>query len=254
MIDIVWDPKGHGPQNKSITVRSNSKVAPIQQLTIRALIEPFLKVSPPRADFGLVKRGSDPELILTVACQDPELEILEVKATTPDLQVSVLEPARNGMGKLRAVIRENRVTEGVRRFFPKILVTAKARVNGQGDPIEHTHEVPVMATLYDELAPDPAMFPIGRVLPGQTARKAITLSRPSGEAFSISKAALVGFQPSEGVTIDYAPQGNAYRLTLTVTPGAYTGPIRGKVRITSDVVGEESLLLEAYGVAGQPNK
>lgn len=251
VIDIVWDPKGHGPQTKTITVRSNSKVAPIQQLTIRAKIEPFLNVTPSRVNFDLVKRGTQPEMILTVRCQDPELELLEVKATTPDVSTSILEPAVNGVGKIRVVLNEQNPTKGVRRFFPKVLLKAKARVRGQGEPIEHTHEIPVLATIYDELAPTPAIFPIGRVLPGQTIRKQVVVTRPSGDPFHVSGVELVDFQPSQGTNVNFAPSGDGFAVTLSVTPGAYEGPIRGKVRVNSDVPGEEVFLIDAFGVAGQ---
>lgn len=254
VIDIVWEPKGHGKQSKTITIRSNSKRTPIVQLRIAAEIEPFLKVEPSRAEFNLVKRGQCPDLILTVSCDDPELEIIEVKGTTPDLDVSLVAPAENGQAQVRVKITEKRVTQGVRRFFPKVLITGRARVNGVGIPVEHTHSVPVIATLYDQLAPEPAFFGLGRVVPGRRITKEIILTRPSGEPFTITGHSMSNAMPTTGMTVQVEPTttaaGQAYKITLTCAPGAYEGPLRGKVILETDIPSEKTLELDLFGVAG----
>jgi hypothetical protein len=252
VIDIVWEPKGHGKQRKNIQVRTNSKRAPILQLNIQAEIEPFLQVTPNRADFGLVQRQSAPELFLEVTCQDPEMELLEARSTTTDLQVTIVEPAQNGRAKLRVVLSESRASTGVRRFFPKLVLKARARLEGADLPIEHEHEVPVLATLYDQLAPEPAIFPVGRITPGRSVTKQLVVSRPSGEPFEISQASLKNFQPTEGTTVRYEKLGANYRVTLTCKPGAYEGPIRGQVALTTNLPEEPTLLLDVYGVSGPP--
>lgn len=250
VIDIVWEPKGHGKQSKTITIRSNSKRTPIVQLRISAEIEPLLKVTPPRAEFNLVKRGQTNELILTVSCADAELEITGVKATTPDLDVTLIAPAKNGQAQVRVSINEKRATKGVRRFFPKVLITGRARVNGVGIPVEHTHSVPVLATLYDQLAPEPAFFGLGRVAPGRRISKEIILTRPSGEPFTITGHALNNPTPETGMTVQVEAIAQGYKIILTCAPGAYEGPLRGKVVLETDIPSEPTLGLDMFGVAG----
>jgi len=255
-IDTVWEPKGHGRQSKTITVRTNSRPRPIHQLRISAEIEPFLRVEPPRGEFKLVKRGENPEMLFTVSCIDLELEILEVKGSTPDLQVELVAPAENGQAQVRVKIAEMRKTNGVRRFFPKVLITARARVGGKGSPLEHTHSIPIIATLYDELAPEPAFFGLGRIAPGRTLTKEIVLTRPAGAPFTITDYELVDAAPAQGMTVQITPlpaggvQG--YKIALTCAPGSYEGPLRGRLVLQTDIRSEKTLRLDLFGVAGAP--
>ncbi len=255
-IDVDWDPKGHGPQSKTITIRSNSKRTPIVQLRISATIEPFLVVTPPRAEFNLVQRGTVPELLLTISCQDKDLEILEVQGTTPDLEASLVAPAKDGKAQIRVSISEKNPRRGIRRFYPKVKVKARAKIRGASFPVEHTHEISVLATIYDELAPDPAFFGVGRVAPGSMIVKEVTVSRPSGEPFKITAARLDNFMEGDSSTVQFKPVTvagkEAYKVVLNCKPGAYEGPLRGKVVLETDVPGEEELRLDVFGVSGAP--
>lgn len=257
-IDIDWEPKGHGVQSKTITVQSNSTGNPVLQLRISAQIEPFLRVEPPRADFQLAPRSKQNQMNLTITCMDPELEILEASGSTPDVLVTIVEPANAGRAVIQVAIAEQNPTQGVRRFFPKVKIRARARVQGKGEPIEHVHEVPVMATIYNEVAPDPAFFGVGRVLPGRSFKKEVKLTRPNGLPFSVLAAEVVN-STMPGVSVRVEPHFEAglqgYKLTLEGASGDFQGPLRGRVNVTTDVPGDELLGLDFMGIVGpMPSK
>ncbi len=246
-IQLVWKPKGFGPQAKSITVQSNSEGEPITQLIIKAEIQPFARFQPSPLRPGVLPVGEEHRFDMTLTCRDPEFEVLAVTANHPSVRVTAGE-RRGGSLPLEVVVGP----EAPWGAFNTVIQVRLSGRPGDCEPaVEHTATVPVNLELFGALNVRPTLFAVGHVLPGRTFTRKIELRRGDGQPFQVTRAEVLNSQPP-GMTVEaeVVDAGTEQGVSLVISgdAGDYLGLIRGTVRFETDVPGEEPRTVPIMGI------
>jgi hypothetical protein len=244
-IEVTWKPEGFGRQTKSVTILSNSEDEPSLKLEISASIQPHLVLTPARVQFGGVSRDEPHTAQVQLSTKDASLAIQSIRTSSPFLEAEISQPLDQGHGALRVTLREG-APWGM--FMPQVEIEVRGRPDGAAEDVVYTRELSVSASLYNEVFLEPSFFTIGHVARGASFRSEIALSRRGDQPFQVT--AEVSSSTMPGVRVDIVPlsgtpgASSAYQLVLSGQSGDYTGPLRGQVRLETDVPGDE-----AHGVA-----
>jgi len=248
-IDVSWDPKGFGKQTQTVKITSNSRSNGLVVLRITAFVEPFLKLNPATIAFGAVPQSLPATRIVSIDCDSKELVIDSITTTHVNVSARLLAPAVDGRAQMEVSLLPG-APWGM--FFPKVKITARERAGGK----QSVREVPVSANPYHDLRFDPPNFPVGRIGLGKPFRKELTVTRPGGGPFTIIEASVVGSPvPDLNVTIEPQPGGASVKLVLQSNGWAAEAKLaRARVRVVTDVPGDQERLVPVFGIVGPPVK
>jgi hypothetical protein len=117
-----------GSVQKLISVRTNDPHNPTVTLTVKAVVEPEVEVSPSELFFDNVPVGEEArrEVVLTIA-PAKQVKILSVESTDPSIGVG-LEPAADGSGKKFRLIVIRKSDAKVGYHFGQIKVKTTSRL------------------------------------------------------------------------------------------------------------------------------
>lgn len=246
-IELVWSPKGFGPQAKSITVQSNSDGEPITQLIIKAEIQPFARFQPSPLRPGPLQVGQEHRFELSLTCRDTGFEVLSVNANHPSVRVTAGE-RQGGTLPLEVVVGPEAPWGA---FNTAIQVRLSGRPKPDEPPVEHTATVPVNLELFGDLQVRPTLFAVGHVLPGRTFSRKVELRRADGQPFQVTRAEVLNSQPPgmkvEAVVVDAGTE-QGVSLVVSGEAGDYLGLVRATVRFETDIPGEEPRTLPVMGI------
>lgn len=252
-IDVEWEPKGFGKQSKTINVRSNDPANPYIQLTIKAEIEPLVQLTPPRADFGDARALQEHVIDVVAKRNDPGVRILEASSSSPFVIPNVVVDDE-GNTVLRVVLSD-RAPKG--RFYASIKVHVGGTPAGATEPVRYELSLPVAATLFQFIRPDPPAFFVGRVDPGGKVRNAIRLVHVDGAPFQVV-AADVTSASVEGLSVHAEPFSEGavqgIELVLEGSVGEYLGLLRGRVEVMTDIADEGPLEFDVMGMVRAENE
>lgn len=246
-IDVEWAPKGFGKQSKTINVRSNDPANPYIQLTIKADIEPLVRLAPPRADFGDVRALREHVIDVVAQRSDPGIRILDASSSSPFVIPNVIVDDEGNT--ILKIVLSDRAPKG--RFNGSVNVHVGGTPAGATEPVRYEMSLPVAATLFQFIRPDPNAFLVGRVDPGGRVRHAIRLLHVDGAPFEVLAADVTGV-PAGGLSVHAEPFSEGavrgVELVLQGSVGDYLGLLRGKVQVVTDIADEGPLELDIMGM------
>ena len=247
-LELVWEPKGHGLQAKTITVRSPSEGPGLDVLTIKATIKPFAKFEPNTLQLGEVAFGEEHRRRVRLTCVDPEFERVDVRVAHRNITAEVVGSGEDGSKEIEIVVAWD-APWGL--LTGSVQATVRGRVPGQTEPVEHSAILSFGASLFGDLRMAPTMLGVGHVLPGRNFERRVHLTHAKGEPFQVLSAEVRNSQPP-GMTARTearpAERGGGYDLILSGASSEHLGLIRGTVAVTTDIPGEGERTLPVYGI------
>ena len=253
-IELTFKPKGSGKQTKVVRVLTNDVTNPSQEIKIKANVISSVTVTPPALSFGRIALNEGATRTLTISAPNESFKIGEVKIFG-DLQDKA-SLTLNRTSAEGAIPKTWKVDVSIDPSIKWGWYTGSVRVNGTvqnpGDaapkPINKT--VGMNANVQGKVQASDSMFRLLSLARNKDFQKNIRLSRADGQPLEILSAEVIGgnlgnmnviIKPIENVG------GGLYELTLVGNTGDTTGAIRGNVMVTTNVPGEEEILLKIAG-------
>ena len=253
-IELTFKPKGSGKQTKVVRVLTNDVTNPSQEIKIKANVISSVTVTPPALSFGRIALNEGAKRTLTISAPNESFKIGDVMIFG-DLKDKT-KLTLNRTSAEGAVPKTWKVDVSIDPSIEWGWYTGSVRVNGTvqnpGDttprPINKT--VGMNANVQGKVQASDSMFRLLSLAQNKDFQKNIRLSRGDGQPLEIRSAEVIGgnlasmnviIKPIENVG------GGLYELTLVGNTGDVTGAIKGNVRVTTNVPGEEEILLKIAG-------
>jgi hypothetical protein len=247
-IEVGFDPTGPGPTQQHLTVLSNTSPA-VTRLTITANVTAFLVFKPKILQLGARQYRVEHRARVTVNSPDENFVIESASVNQPYVTVRVLPPEQApGPKTLEVTVAPTAPWGGL--YFG-IDVTATGRPTRDAEPVTHLRTIRVAGRLFGRLSANPDLFRFS-VFPGNAIDETIRLRRADGRPFRILKTD-VSVPRLPGVTVTATPETlDVWLIRLRATAGSSPGTCLGKVVVTTDVRGEETVELRTLGVIRTP--
>ncbi len=246
-IQVGFDPTRPGPaQTQKITVLSNTEPA-VTLLTITADVTAFLVFEPKIVQLGVRQFGAEHRGRMTISSPDKNFVIDSVSVNLPYVTARVVPPGQATAPGPKTVEFTVAPTAPWGGLYFGIDVTATGRPTPDAEPVTHSRSVRVAGRLFGRLSADPDRFGF-LVAPGETIVRTIRLQRADGRPFRIIETD-VRIPGLPGATVTATPESlDAWSITLNARAGSVLGSLIGRVVVTTDVRGEESIELRLLGV------
>lgn len=225
-----------GPISKGITLETNDATAPTAQVTIAALVKPFVEAYPAGfVRFNMLQGDTEKQTITLYSEETEPFEIVKVESTQPWIKVAHAkaegEAVAQGVGRPGqnqykfdisvggSEARTGAITERVH------IVT-----NSKHQP---DYFINVSGVIRPSLRVEPTVVNFGEVAPTDTAATRVIVLRTNNlktpEVFEVKKAE----SAVTGVTAEFKPTANKgeYEVTLQVAKNAKPGDVTGDVKI-----------------------
>jgi hypothetical protein len=256
-LDIVFDPSNmKGGTIKDVSVISNAYELAHTKLTVTADITPLVRWNSLFLRLETLEFGKEHRRSFSGLCTDPNLEITGFTSDNPHVAVEMrgvspvpLEAEGPQEHRVLAVLTVADTAPWGRIDPGKITVTVRGGLQPGDEPREAKYEFLVFGDLYGDLRIDPYALTAGNTLRrGVPFDASVVLSSVSGTYFSVIDASVV-----EATDVDLDVQVEpidpaSYRISIHGTAsarGALKG--RGRVRVRTDVPGEDDLMILIYG-------
>ena len=263
-IDVTFNPKGKkGEQRRQLTVYSNDSSGREIVLMVTGHVTQLVAVDPGVLSMGTVPKGQTATKYITVTGRTPDFAV--TRATPGDLEVfsvkvlgtevieepaPVAAPGRDGANApkpdtLRRTTLEVTLSEDARigRIDDRITI----RTNDPRRPIVTAQ---VIANVMGDLSVTPPRISIGRPELGDTMSREFTVASRSGEPFEIKDIRF-----ADGplrIKFDARPvdpeNPNTYKIRMDSTAARVHPRLRQDIVITTDVRGEEQIMVPVSGV------
>ena len=260
-ITIKFDPKGRGDQSKYLTVASNAVNEPSVKIFIKSFIKEFVSLEPHIVQFKDVKRGQPHTRIVQLTSVDPNIEVTQVisrnaymRARVVGGEVGPVPQNSSQQGGPRAI--EVSLLENIPwgQTFGSVDVMTRGRITADSATIDHKMIITVNVVAFDDVIVGPLPLSIGVVPAGGILNKPVTLRSRSGAPFQILSTEFVSC-PFDGLRADILPlddaQGFGYTINISGPTGGYQGPMRGSLRVITDLPGEPTINIPILGRIGE---
>lgn len=251
-IVVKFNPRGkHGPTNAQITVVTNARPEATIKLKLSAQVEPMINCERfMRMD--RVPLGRDTSRRFEITYDDPGLRIGNIAVNNPHVTarvVSMGEPAvsQDGRAVHRGVL-EITVSKDAPwglLYATNLKFIAYGRPAPGRDPVEYEYTVFINGQVVGNLTMNPPIITFV-VQPDQPFEGSTRLVHTTGAPFQV-----LGVEVTEstmpGIRTRFEPVQSGVRIVLYGTAAGYRGPIKGAVTVTTDVPGEESLVMRFAG-------
>jgi hypothetical protein len=256
VLDVVFDPANRkGGFIKYLFMLSNSASQGRAKLSVTADIIPLVRFESIFLRIGAMELGKKHERSFTVHYNDPDLEITKIETDNPHVTVRLLsqsrlpQPGTDGQDEYQAIFGITIAQSAPWGSLDPGKVTFAAHTGQEpgAEPREAVYTMYINGQLFGDLRPDPiAMSTDESLRVGDSFDSFLVLSSISGSYFSVIDASLV--EPSEqSCEVIVEPvDPSSYRIRIHCTPSA-KGPISGRIRVLTDVPGEEDLTLAYFG-------
>jgi hypothetical protein len=231
-----------GPVTKAVTLETNDASAPTAQVTINAVVKPYVEAYPAGfVRFSVLQGDSEQQTVTLYSEEDEPFQIVKVESPQPWIKVDYKkaegEQIAPGVGK-----------SGQAQYkFDINLGGAEARTGAVAERIhvvtnskhQPDYFISVSGVVRPSLRIEPMMVNFGEVAPSDTAATRVVMLRTNNlktpEIFEVKKVE----SAVTGVTADVKPTANKgeYEVTLQVAKNAKPGDVNGDVKIyTTDKV------------------
>ena len=240
VVSVVDTASFNGPIAKSVAIETNDPAAPSAQITINAIVKPYVDVHPAGfVRYNMLQGDVETQSVTLYSEESEPFEI--VKVETPQEWIKVdykkLDQPVPGVGKqgqnqYRFVFTVGGPDARVGPLAEKVRITTNSK---------HQPEflISVTGVIRPTYRTEPSGVNFGEVAPGDAAAtravmlKSLNMKAP--ESFIVTKAET----SIPGVTANVEPTANKgeYKVTLQVEPSAKAGALDGDVKIyTSDKI------------------
>ncbi len=265
VIDITYDPKGTGPQNRSIQVLTNDAKQRVTTVALEANVLPLVEARPNTLQFGQVLAGETRTIELVIVGRDPDLTVESVTTNGPEITVkevtdriptALIEPELPG----RKIYD---VTLGADADVGRVLkmITFQIKAGKQkGDPDKQIHQVNVnaFAAVKGELSVQPPFIRVRPLATNEPFDREAIITREGGKPFKILEAKVLN-STIEGVTVsvepyeqDGADSAKGYKVIIRGNAGDTAKNFRGAVVVTTDMPKEKSIEIQFSGLVRPP--
>jgi hypothetical protein len=232
-----------GPIAKAVTIDTNDPSTPSAQLTIHAVVKPYVEANPAGfVRFNMLQGETDVQTVTLYSEENEPFEIVRVESPQPWIKVDykkIEDPAqilpavgRPGQAQYRVNITAGGNDAKLGPLAEKVHIVT----NSKHSP---DYWLSVSGVIRPTFRIEPSGVNFGEVTPADSAATRSVVLRSnnlkSPETFIVSKVE----STVPGVTADVKPTQNKgeYEVTLQVAPTAKAGDVDGKVTIyTNDKV------------------
>jgi hypothetical protein len=195
------------------------------------------------------------EHVVDVAAKsnDPGVRIVDATSRSPYVIPNVVVDDKGNT--VLKIVLSDRAPKG--RFNASVKLRLGGTPAGASKPVQYEMDLPVAATLFHFVQPDPNAFFVGRVDPGGSVRHSIRLVHADGAPFKVVTADVTGDSVS-GLYVRPEPFSEGSRrgvdLVLQGPVGSHMGQLRGKVHVVTDIPGEGPLQFDIMGMVRTETK
>jgi Protein of unknown function (DUF1573) len=232
-----------GPIAKMVTIDTNDPSTPSAQLTIHAVVKPYVEANPAGfVRFNMLQGETDVQTVTLYSEENEPFEIVRVESPQPWIKVDykkIEDPAQilPAVGRPgQAQYRVNITAGGNDAKLGPLAEKVHIFTNSKHSP---DYSLSVSGVIRPTFRVEPSGVNFGEVTPADSAATRSVVLRSnnlkSPETFIVSKVE----STVPGVTADVKPTQNKgeYEVTLQVAPTAKAGDVDGKVTIyTNDKV------------------
>jgi hypothetical protein len=256
-LDIRFDPKGkQGPTPKYITVISNASPESEIRLEITSDIKPLLECDR-FVRLGTVPLGEGHRRLVPVAYRDPDTTIGPITVNNPHVTAELIESGVVDSSSGDAVTYRGTIEVTVAPqtpwgliFATRMTIPVTGRPTAEAEPVDHSYTIYLTGNVFGEIHAQPGILGLGRMQANTPFEKSLSLTRPSGEPFRILDVAIAE-STLPGIDVRAVERGPAaHDLVISGSTAAFRGSIRGIVRVTTDLPGEEELTVRFSGSVG----
>jgi hypothetical protein len=261
-VEITYNPKGAGKQQRTIQVSSNDAQQPNMQLTISAQVVPLIEARPNTVQFGQVSIGEARTVQLVVVSRDPELKITGIESNGPEIVAEVapagtkpevmVEPELPGIAVINVTLKDSAPVGRVLR-----MLTIKAMAAKDKGGTQEVQEIKVnsFAAVKGELTINPQLLRVPPVAAnGDISRDAI-ITRKDNKPFNVSKAEILDSTlPGLSVAAEPYKEGEltGFKIRLSGKAGPSANNFRGRIVLSTDVPREETVEVQFSGIVRVP--
>ena len=249
-IDVVFDPAGkNGNQAKELSVVSNAQPNNVTKLTIRAAVKPLVQYQL-FLSFGELVLGQQHIRRVDLFYYDPNLEITDLVVTPATVSARVIDAGRpNPVRGQPPYLATMEVTVGSDTPWglltqSRVKFTARGEPAAGLDPVAMPYTLFVNGQIFGDICVDPAMLmkkgSLGR---GEPIRISVTLTRASGQPFSVHDVTITESNTSGMSAHVVARSANTYEIVVEGVTPAGGGAMKGALLVRTDVSGEDRLVL-----------
>lgn len=225
----------NGPIAKGVTVHMNDPATPTMELTIRAKVEPFIKIKPGYARYITVQ-GEEKEgkIVQTLWTPDKSpMKVVKVESPYPFLQVRFWEAKPEERLKEIADQQQWKIEMHLSNDAPVGALTEALKVYTD-HPKQKLVQIPVSGFVRPVVAVTPPVVDMGQVSSKAPVRFSLNVRSFSTEPIKVTGVAgdLRGLEAK----IEPVQEGREYQVQITFTPEARQGLLNGKLTLTTDSV------------------
>lgn len=259
-IKVTFNPKGKGPQAKTITVVHNGKNGPDTMLNIKSDVFEVVEATPSALQLGEMVRGQPRTERVVLLSDDKSLQIksIDVNGEKVTAVQSPNPPSDNTdprPGKLAVDITFDGDLP-VGRFLRVITIKALASPTPGAPQEEWDLKINAFANIVGDLKADPPSIRVPTTNPNEAFGQEVFISRRSGSPFTITSAMPVNAN-LPGLEVKYEPAEQngvkGYKLIFSGNTGPAAGIIRGNVLVKTDVADEPEFRISFTGMVRDPN-
>jgi len=247
-ITVTFDPKGkRGSTQRGIRVYTNSKLKPVHQIFVDAVVKPVVLHEPATMSYNLIPKGQSATRELTVYGRSPDFKVTRATAQNPgvfDVDLVHLGEVEHKGETLWASRILVTVKESARPDDHRSAITI--RTNDERKPI---FSVGLYARVIGDLELKPVRMTLGRLVVGDLFEREILLRSRGAKPFRI-----------RGINLNTAAVDAqwSYEPLDPETPTEWIIRVKGKVvgaaprfntqiHVATDVPDEELLKIQVYG-------
>ncbi len=232
-----------GPIAKSVTVETNDPSTPTVQITITAVVKPYVEASPAGfVRFNMLQGDAESQTVVLYSEEDEPFQILKVEVPQPWIKadyVKIEDPAqaiqnagRPGQAQYRFQITAGGPDAKLGPIAEKIKITTNSKHQPE-------YNVTVSGVIRPTFRVEPAGVNFGEVLASESAATRTVILKSNNlkapETFVVSK--VESSVPGVSAAVKPTTNKGEYEVTLQVAKDAKAGDVAGDVKIfTNDKV------------------
>lgn len=223
----------NGPIAKGVTVFTNDPATPQMELTIRANVEPFIKVKPGYARFITVQ-GEEKEGTIVQTLWTPDkspVSIVKIDNPYSFLEVKFWEAKPEERLKDIADQQQWKIEMHLHNSAPVGPLVEPIKVYTD-HPKQKLVQIPVSGFVRPILAVTPPVIDFGQISAAQPAQVSVNVRNFASEAIKVT--GITGDVQGLEAKIEPLQEGREYKVRLTLKPEAQKGPFLGKLTMTTD--------------------
>lgn len=261
-IEITYNVKGSGKQQRAITIVSNDAQQPNMQVTIAAQVVPLVEVRPQTLQFGQVNIGERRTVQVVVVSRDPNVKVTSVESAGPEVIAELapagtkpevmIEPELPGVAVINVTLKED---APVGRVLRNLTIKALASKQEGLSQEEQTLTVNAFAAVKGEISVNPALLRVPPVVAGSDFSREAIVTRKDSKPFNILKAE-ISDSILAGLNVNVEPYAEGdlkgYKVRLSGNAGPTANNFRGIIKLTTDVPREENIDIQFSGIIRVP--